>query len=99
MRGKEMQINILKQDKGYLKFNVKDADSHTLFNLLRDELLHDGEVDFAGYWRDESFYESIVFQVKMKKKTADPVKSMYSALERLGQQSKEFVDLCKAKIE
>jgi len=99
MRGKEMQINILKQDKGYFKFNVKDTDPHTLFNLLRDELLHDEEVDFAGYWRDESFYESVIFQVKMNKKTADPVKAVNSALDRLGQRSKEFVDLCKAKIE
>ena len=94
-----MQINILKQEKGYIKFNIRATDPHTLFNLLREELLKDTEVDFAGYWRDESFYESVVFQVKMKKKTGDPVVSINSALERLEQQSMEFVDLCKAKIE
>ena len=94
-----MRINILKQEKGYIKFNIRATDPHTLFNLLREELLTDTEVDFAGYWRDESFYESVVFQVKMKKKTGDPVVSINSALERLEQQSKEFVDLCKAKIE
>ncbi len=94
-----MQINILKQEQGYIKFNIRATDPHTLFNLLREELLKDTEVDFAGYWRDESFYESVVFQVKMKKKTGDPVVSINSALERLEQQSKEFVDLCKAKIE
>lgn len=94
-----MQINILKKEQGYIKFNIRATDPHTLFNLLREELLKDTEVDFAGYWRDESFYESVVFQVKMKKKTGDPVVSINSALERLKQQSKEFVDLCKAKIE
>jgi DNA-directed RNA polymerase subunit L len=94
-----MQINILKQEQGYIKFNIRATDPHTLFNLLREELLKDTEVDFAGYWRDESFYESVVFQVKMKKKTGDPIVSINSALERLEQQSKEFVDLCKAKIE
>ena len=94
-----MQINILKQEPGYLKFNVKQTDPHTLFNLLREELLQDTEVDFSGYWRDESFYESVIFQVKMKKKTADPVSAINSALERLGEQSQEFIDLCKAKIE
>ncbi len=94
-----MYINILKQEQGYLKFNIKATDPHTLYNLLREELLQDTEVDFAGYWRDESFYESVVFQVKMKKKTGDPLVSINSALERLEQQSKEFVDLCKAKIE
>ncbi len=94
-----MQINILKQEKGYIKFNIRATDPHTLFNLLREELLKDTEVDFAGYWRDESFYESVIFQVKMKKNTGDPVAAINSALERLEQQSKEFVDLCKAKIE
>ena len=94
-----MQINILKQEQGYIRFNIKATDPHTLFNLLREELLKDTEVDFAGYWRDESFYESVVFQVKMKKKTGDPVVSLNTALDRLEQQSKEFVDLCKAKIE
>ena len=94
-----MRINILKQEKGYIKFNIKATDPHTLFNLLREEMLKDTEVDFAGYWRDESFYESVIFQVKMKKNTGDPVAAINSALERLEQQSKEFVDLCKAKIE
>ena len=94
-----MQIKILKQEEGYIKFRIKEADPHTLFNLLREELLEDTEVDFAGYWRDESFYESVVFQVKMKKKNGDPITSINSALDRLGQQTKEFVDLCKAKIE
>ncbi len=94
-----MLINILKKEQGYIKFSIKATDPHTLFNLLREELLKDAEVDFAGYWRDESFYESVVFQVKMNKKTADPIVSINSALSRLEKQSKEFVDLCKAKIE
>ena len=94
-----MQINVLKQEAGYIKFNVKQTDPHTLFNLLREELLKDTDVDFSGYWRDESFYESVVFQVKMKKKTSDPIVAINSALERLGEQAQEFVDLCKAKIE
>lgn len=94
-----MLINILKKEQGYLKFDIKATDPHTLFNILREELLKDKEVDFAGYWRDESFYESVIFQVKMKKKSADPVVSINSALDRLEKQSKEFIDLCKAKIE
>lgn len=94
-----MLINILKKEQGYLKFDIKATDPHTLFNILREELLKDKEVDFAGYWRDESFYESVIFQVKMKKKSADPVVSIKSALDRLEKQSKEFIDLCKAKIE
>ena len=52
-----MYINILKNEDGYLKLNIKGTDPHTLFNLLRDELIKDDKVDFAGYWRDESFYE------------------------------------------
>jgi DNA-directed RNA polymerase subunit L len=94
-----MKINILKQEKGYIKFQVKQADPHTLYNLLREELLKDEEVDFSGYWRDESFYESVVFQLKMKKKTSDPIAAINNALERLGKQAQDFVELCKAKIE
>ena len=74
-------------------------DPHTLFNLLREELLNDDEVDFAGYWRDESFYESLVFQLRMKKKTADPISAVNGALDRISVYTKEFIDLCKAKIE
>ena len=94
-----MQIKIIKNEEGYLKISVKDTDAHTLFNLLREELLNDNKVDFAGYWRDESFYESLVFQLRMKAKTADPVQAIYAALERIGVYTKEFIDLCKAKIE
>ena len=94
-----MDIKILKKDPGYIKLNIKQTDPHTLFNLLREELLKDQNVDFAGYWRDESFYESVVFQVKMKKKTADPINAINEALERLESEVKDFIKLCKAKIE
>jgi DNA-directed RNA polymerase subunit L len=94
-----MDIKILKKDPGYIKLSIKQTDPHTLFNLLREELLKDQDVDFAGYWRDESFYESVVFQVKMKKKTADPVDAVNKALERLEVEVKGFIKLCKAKIE
>ncbi len=94
-----MQIKIIKNEEGYLKFSIKNTDPHTLFNLLREELLKDTEVDFAGYWRDESFYESLLFQLRMKKKTSDPAQAINEALKRIGVYTKEFIDLCKAKIE
>ena len=94
-----MEIKFLKKDKDYIKFNVKDTDPHTLFNLLREELLKDEEVDFAGYWRDESFYESVIFQLRMKKKTSDPIVALNAALDRIEKDTKEFIELCKAKIE
>ena len=94
-----MQIKVIKNEEGYLKLNVKDTDPHTLFNLLREELLNDNKVDFAGYWRDESFYESLIFQLRMKSKTADPIQAINAALERIGVHTKEFIDLCKAKLE
>ncbi|MHA1200984.1 MAG: RpoL/Rpb11 RNA polymerase subunit family protein [Candidatus Heimdallarchaeaceae archaeon] len=94
-----MQIKILKNEDGYLKLNITDTDPHTLFNLLRDELLNDDKVDFAGYWRNESFYESLIFQLRMNKKTSDPIQAINEALERIGVYTKKFIDLCKAKIE
>jgi len=94
-----LQIKILKNEDGYLKLNITDTDPHTLFNLLRDELLNDDKVDFAGYWRNESFYESLIFQLRMNKKTSDPIQAINEALERIGVYTKKFIDLCKAKIE
>ena len=94
-----MEIKILKNEEGYLKMNIRDVDPHTMFNLLREELIKDTKVDFAGYWRNESFYESLIFQVKMKNKSDDPVQAINSALERIGTFTQEFIDLCKAKIE
>ncbi len=94
-----MQIKIIKNKEGYLKLQITETDPHTLFNLLREELLNDDKVDFAGYWRDESFYESLIFQLRMNKKTANPIQAINEALERIGAHTKEFIDLCKAKIE
>ena len=93
-----MNIKILKKEKGFIKFTVKQTDPHTLFNVLREELLKDELVDFAGYWRDESFYESVIFQLKMKKESSDPIKAIYEALDRLESSTKDFIDVCKAKI-
>jgi DNA-directed RNA polymerase subunit L len=94
-----LKIKIIKNKEGYLKLQITETDPHTLFNLLREELLKDDKVDFAGYWRDESFYESLIFQLRMNKKTSDPIQAINEALERIGVHAKEFIDLCKAKIE
>ncbi|MBY9001105.1 MAG: hypothetical protein KGD64_09335 [Candidatus Heimdallarchaeota archaeon] len=94
-----MQIEILKNEEGYLKLNIRGTDPHTLFNLLREELIKDDKVDFAGYWRNESFYESLIFQLRMKAKTANTVEAISGALDRIGVHAKEFIELCKSKIE
>lgn len=93
-----MEIEILKNENGYAKINIKKSDPHTIFNLIRDELMQDPKVDFSGYWRNESFYESIIFQVRMKDESADPIQAIYNALERIKEQTSEFVDLCKIKM-
>ncbi len=93
-----MEIEILKNENGYAKINIKKTDPHTLFNVLRDELMQDPKVDFSGYWRNESFYESIIFQVRMKDESADPIQAINSALERIKEHASEFMDLCKIKL-
>ncbi len=93
-----MEIKIIKQEPGYVKLSIRGTDPHTLFNLLREELLEDSEVDFAGYWRSESFYEALVFQVRMKKTTDDPIPAIYSALERIIGHTHNFIEAVKAKI-
>ena len=93
-----MEIKVLKKEPGYIKLNIRDTDPHTLFNLLREELLKDSTVDFAGYWRNESFYESIVFQVRMKKKTDDPMTAINNALDGLQTQTNDFITVAKTKF-
>ncbi|MHA1687064.1 MAG: RpoL/Rpb11 RNA polymerase subunit family protein [Candidatus Heimdallarchaeaceae archaeon] len=88
-----MKIKILKQDTGYIKFNVRDTNPHTIFNLLREELQNDPDVDFAGYWRNESFYESIIFQVRMKN-DQNPIDAINKALERIKEKAREFIEVC-----
>ncbi len=93
-----MEIEIIKQEPGYIKFNGKFTDPHTLPNLVYSELLEDEDVDFAGYWRDKSFYESYIFQVRMKKEEMDPVDAINRALDRINEISETFIDVVKSKI-
>lgn len=89
-----MNIKILKHEPGYVKLNIRGANPHTLFNLLREELQQDPEVDFAGYWRNESFYQSIIFQVRMKGEQ-DPMEAVYSALDRIKEKAQDFIEACE----
>ncbi|MHA1302280.1 MAG: RpoL/Rpb11 RNA polymerase subunit family protein [Candidatus Heimdallarchaeaceae archaeon] len=93
-----MDIKILKKESGYIKFNIRGTDPHTLFNLLRVELLKDPDVDFAGYWRNESFYESITFQVRLKDESKDPIEVINKALEGIREQTEEFIAVTKEKL-
>ncbi len=93
-----MEIKILKQENGYIKLNIRNTDPHTLFNLLRVELLKDPDVDFAGYWRNESFYQGIIFQLRLKDENKDPIEVINNALEKIRKQAEEFVEISKAKL-
>ncbi|UJG39786.1 MAG: DNA-directed RNA polymerase subunit L [Candidatus Heimdallarchaeum aukensis] len=93
-----MEIKILKKEDGYVKLNIRGTDPHTLFNLLRVQLLSDPEVDFAGYWRNESFYESIIFQVRLKDESKDPIEVIKQALDNIREQTEEFIKVSKEKL-
>jgi len=90
-----MKIEVLKKEGGYIKLNIKGTDPHTLFNLLHEELLKDPEVSLAGYWKNESFYDSIILQVRMIDEKMDPMEAIYRALERIREKTTEFIEVAK----
>jgi len=90
-----MKIEVIKKEDGYIKLNIKETDPHTLFNLLHEELLNDPKVSLAGYWKNESFYDSIIFQVRMVDEKLDPLEAIYRALDRIKEKALEFIEAAK----
>ncbi|OLS27834.1 MAG: DNA-directed RNA polymerase subunit L [Candidatus Heimdallarchaeota archaeon LC_2] len=60
---KPMQIKVQAMEKNYIRFQVTE-DPHTLFNLLRILTLEEDGVILAGYARDRTFEESLIFQIR-----------------------------------
>ncbi len=61
-----MEIKILEKADNYLKLRIND-EPHTLYNLLKEEIIKNDEVLMCSYTRDQTFEETIVFQVELEK--------------------------------
>ena len=58
-----MQIKVQAMEKNYIRFQVRE-DPHTMFNLLRILTLDEDGVVLAGYARDRTFEDSLIFQIR-----------------------------------
>lgn len=58
-----MQIKVQALEENYIRFQVQE-DPHTLFNLLRILTLEEDGVVLAGYARDRTFEDSLIFQIR-----------------------------------
>ncbi len=75
-----VEIEILEEEKNKIKFKVK-GETHTILNLIRNELFNDESVEFAGYTIEHPLVKDAIFTVSMSKGT--PRTAIKKAIERL----------------
>lgn len=83
-----MQITIQIYEEDYLRMQIKE-DPHTLFNLLRIVALEEKGVVLAGYARDRTFEESLMFQIRTDG-TVDPKDVLIAAAKKVAEQAIQF---------
>ncbi len=83
-----MQINIQIVEKNYLRMQIKE-DPHTLFNLLCIMALKVEGVVLAGYARDRTFEDSLMFQVRTEG-DVDPREALVQAARKVAEIAEQF---------
>jgi DNA-directed RNA polymerase subunit L len=83
-----MEIKVQVLEDNYIRFQVKE-DPHTLFNLLRILTLEEEGVVLAGYARDRTFEDSLIFQIRTEGKT-NPKDALIKAARRLIDNTQQF---------
>ncbi|MCD6576122.1 MAG: DNA-directed RNA polymerase subunit L [Nanoarchaeota archaeon] len=75
-----VEIEILEEEKNKLKFKVK-GETHTILNLIRNELFNDESIEFAGYKIEHPLVKDAIFTIATSKGT--PKTALKKAIERL----------------
>lgn len=83
-----MKIMIQSLEKNYLRMQIKD-DPHTLYNLLRIVTLEEEGVVLAGYARDRTFENSVMFQIRTEG-DVDPKDALISAARKVADMATQF---------
>ncbi len=83
-----MKINIQQQGDDYLRLQILD-DPHTLYNMLKEKCLERDDVLLCGYARDQTFENSLIFQIKTEKGT-NPVDVLIDSSRELIKTTQEF---------
>lgn len=83
-----MKITIKEKSDTYLRFQVKD-DPHTLYNLLKEVIVDAEGVKLCGYARDETFSESVLFQIRTEE-GYDPVEILLDSAQKIKEINAQF---------
>jgi len=75
-----VEIEILEEEKNKIKFKVT-GETHTILNLIRNELFKDENVDFAGYMVEHPLVGGAIFTVATSK--GNPKIAIKKAIERI----------------
>ena len=75
----------------YLRIQVTQDDPHTLYNILREEVLKKEGVALCGYARDNTFEDSIVFQLQVEE-GYKPVEILLDAVKSVIAINQQFRD-------
>lgn len=85
---KQVKISIHSLEKNYLRMQIKD-DPHTIYNLLRILALEEEGVTLAGYARDRTFEDSLMFQIRTEG-DIDPKDALIRATRKISEIAKQF---------
>ncbi|MDH5403260.1 MAG: DNA-directed RNA polymerase subunit L [Candidatus Heimdallarchaeota archaeon] len=86
MKPMNVKIQILEPD--YLRMQIKE-DPHTIFNLLRVLALEEEGVKLAGYARDRTFEDSVMFQIRTDG-SVDPRDAIVNAARKAIELTEQF---------
>ena len=85
---KPVQMTIQTIEENYLRVQIKD-DPHTLYNLLRIIVLEEDGVVLAGYARDRTFEDSLMFQIRTDG-SVEPKDVLLNAAQKIIEMAVEF---------
>ncbi|MBI2148694.1 DNA-directed RNA polymerase subunit L [Candidatus Woesearchaeota archaeon] len=85
-----MEIEILKEEKDFLELKIV-GETHTLCNIIRNELWEVEDTSFASYNLKHPLISSPILAVKVKK--GKPRKVLLDAVQSLKTKTKQFKSL------
>lgn len=86
-----MQVKIQEMSATYLRIQITQNDPHTLYNILREEVIKNEGVKLCGYARDNTFEDSIVFQIEVEEgyKPVDILLDSVKSVKKINQQFRD----------
>ncbi len=75
-----VEIEILEEEKNKLKIKIK-GETHTVLNLIRNELFNEDSVEFVGYRIEHPMVKDAIFTVATTK--GNPKTIIKKAIERI----------------